>query len=91
MFNGSRFFHLLRKWKEDDKLNYIFILKEVMNHYFDSLVGTYPKSSPLIIHNASRFSISDIAYVLSSVGYYNYSIEYCGSTNDVTVTLRNSL
>lgn len=90
MFNGSRFFHLARKWKEEGKdLSYFFILQKVMDHYFGSIAG-YNKSYELIIDNP-YCSIPTIAFVLDSVGYHDYSIETETLVGKVRVILRNPL
>ncbi len=91
MFNGSRFFHLLRKWKEDDESDYISILKDVMDHYFDSLAGTCIDSSKLKVRSGSCYGFAKISYVLDKVGYHNYSVEFPKGKGIAIVTLRNSL
>ena len=89
MFNGSRFFHLLRKWKKTTITPSVtIILKDVMNHYYDSLAGT-ADSSKLIIHRGAHLGKHSICYVLDAVGYRNYSIEY--KHGDAIVTLSNTL
>ena len=90
MFNGSRFFNLARKWKKEGKdSTYFFILEAVMTHYFGSIAG-YRNKSQLVINGA--YSYDEIDFILSSVGYYNYSIlpndPVVGKT---TVIFRNSL
>ena len=72
MFNGSRFFNLARKWKEEDKDSiYFFILQDIMDHYFGSIAG-YQQPHMLVIKKVD--SIADISFVLDAVGYSNYSI-----------------
>lgn len=72
MFNGSRFFNLARKWKAEGKdSTYFFILEAVMTHYFGSIAG-YRNKHKLVIDG--EYPHTDIAFVLDSVGYYNYSI-----------------
>lgn len=89
MFNGSRFFNLAKKWKEAGMTPKQFlILKDVMNHYYDSLTGA-TNSSELTIYRGACFGEVAIKYVLDSVGYKNYSISY--RYGDAIVTLRNSL
>ena len=89
MFNGSRFFNLAKKWKEADMTPKQFlILKDVMNHYYDSLTGA-TDSSELIIHRGAYFGDVSIKYVLDSVGYKNYSISY--RHGNAIVKLSNSL
>lgn len=89
MFNGSRFFHLARKWKKEGKdASYFFILQDVMDHYFGSIAG-YHKSYNLVIKGS--YPIATIAFVLDSVGYHNYTIDTGSLTGKVRVTLRNSL
>ena len=87
MFNGSRFFSLLRTWKNEEKNDYIRILRTVMNHYFDSISGKQ-MADKLTIRGA--FSVPDIAYVLDRVGYHGYSIN-TSEPGVAYVTLRNSL
>lgn len=86
MFNGSRFFNLLRKWKAEDKDNYILILHDVMDHYFGSIAG-YKKGRLKI---EGGFSATDIAYVLDCVGYHGYSID-ASEPGVAYVILRNTL
>ena len=88
MFNGSRFFHLLRKWEAEGQDTYIRILREVMDHYFDSIAG-YQKGNMLKIEG--YFYANSIAYVLDCVGYHSYSIEICSDQGKAFVTLRNTL
>lgn len=86
MFNGSRFFNLLRKWKDEDKKNYILILHDVMDDYFDRVAG-YKKDK---LEIKGYFPTSDIMYVLDSVGYHNYTIDR-SEAEVIYVTLRNTL
>ena len=84
MFNGSRFFNLARKWREENKDPLYFrILQDVMNHYFGSIIGY--QSNVLIIKGAQF--ITDISFVLDAVGYYNYSIEGTNLAGDTIVIL----
>lgn len=87
MFNGSRFFNLLRKWKGDpSKCTQIYILQDVMNHYFDSLAGHTNSNT---IRLSKEYFTIDIAIVLDAVGYFNYSIG--SDKKNKIVTLRNNL
>lgn len=89
MFNGSRFFNLARKWKEEGKdITYFFILQDVMDHYFGSIAG-YNESYELVIKG--HYPIADISFVLDAVGYSNYSIEPDAIIGKTVVTLRNTL
>ena len=89
MFSGSRFFNLAKKWKEFHVVpRDLLILKDVMNHYYDSLIG-FADSSELIIHRGGCMSESSIKNVLESVGYKKYSIKY--RNGDAIITLTNSL
>lgn len=88
MFNGSRFFHLLRKWKAEGEDTYIRILQDVMDHYFGSIAG-YKEEKQLEIQG--YYFSADIAYVLDRVGYSNYSIGPCSDLGLTLVTLRNTL
>lgn len=88
MFNGSRFFNLLRKWEEDDKKDYISILRIVMNHYFDSIAGCVQANKLKI---EGYFRLSDIVVVLDSVGYHCYTIDTSSEAGVAYVTLRNTL
>lgn len=87
MFNGSRFFNLLRKWKNEDKNDCILILHAVVDHYFGTIAGY--TTGPLKIEG--YFSVTDIDYVLDSVGYSNYSLDRMSEPGVTYVTLRNSL
>ncbi len=90
MFNGSRFFNLARKWKEQDMSPMHFkILQAVMDHYFGCITG-YCKKELLEIDNAS-YPVIAIAFVLDSVGYSNYSIERFEEIGKTLVYLRNTL
>ena len=76
MFNGSRFFHLARKWKEtDDDTIYpahFSILQAVMDHYFGCITGNCTKR---LLEIDGLYSTADISFVLDSVGYHNYTIQ----------------
>ena len=90
MFSGSRFFNLAKKWKElGETPTQFLILKDVMNHYYDTLTGATDDSAELIIHRGDYMSEHAIKNVLDSVGYKNYSIRY--KHGDAIVTLRNSI
>lgn len=87
MFNGSRFFNLLRKWKDEDKNDYILILHDVMDDYFGRVAG-YKKGKLKI---EGYFGVDDISHVLDCVGYHNYSIDRLSEPGVTYVTLRNDL
>lgn len=89
MFNGSRFFSLARKWKKEGRNpTYFFILKDVMDHYFGSLVSD-SDSYELIING--KYPVADISSVLDAVGYRNYSIELGSIVGKTVVKLQNTL
>lgn len=89
MFNGSRFFHLARKWKEEGKdASYFYILQDVMDHYFGSIAG-YHKSYNLVIKE--MYPATTIAFVLDAVGYHDYTIDSKSLIGKVRVILRNTL
>jgi len=88
MFNGSRFFNLLRTWEDNDEKDYISILRIVMNHYFDSIAGS-ANANRLIIKG--YFFPDTIMHVLDSVGYHNYSLDRSSEPGVTYVTLRNTL
>lgn len=93
MFNGSRFFNLARKWKEEETEDiytaHFRILQSVMDHYFGCIAG-YCKKQLLEI-DGSFYSIDDISFVLDEVGYYNYSIHRFEKIGKTLVFLRNTL
>lgn len=91
MFNGSRFFNLARKWKEQDGVDttHLRILQAVMNHYFGCIAGDC--NSQLLEINTTDYPVISIALVLDAVGYYNYSIERNHKIGKTLVTLRNTL
>ena len=89
MFNGSRFFYLARKWKKENKdSNYLFILQDVMNHYFGSIVG---ERKPYELSIKGEYSIADISFVLDDIGYSDYSIENPDLAGNRIVILRKKL
>lgn len=90
MFNGSRFFNLARKWKEDDYTPMHFhILQAVMDHYFGCIAGDC--NSQLLEINTTDYPVISIAFVLDSVGYSHYSIERNHEIGKTLVILRSTL
>lgn len=98
MFNGSRFFNLARKWKKENEegkwIKYLpmhfFILQAIMDHYFGCIAG-YRNYDKHLLEFDSLYPTTEVAFVLNSVGYYNYSIEKFEKIGKTSVTLRNTL
>ena len=89
MFDGNLFFDLAKKWKEDNEdTARLLILKDVMGHYFDTIVN-FTTQSELILKG--RYSKEDIRFVLDAVGYKDYLIEDRNAFGNTVVILRNQL
>lgn len=70
MFNGSQFFSLLRTYYNANEIEYIHILKIIMNYYFDSQYMRIPK----LIKFPENYNIRSIKTVMTEVGYSVTSI-----------------
>lgn len=89
MFDGNLFFDLAKKWKENNEdTTRLLILKEVMGHYFDTIVN-FSIQSELILKG--KYSKEDIIFVLCAVGYKDYLIEDRNAFGNTVVILRNQL
>lgn len=90
MIDERIFFDLARKWKEEKQnQHYFFILEDVVSHYLRCIDG-YRDIQELAIHGA-HYTNNEIAFVLDTVGYSNYTIKKADQTGTIFVILRNQL
>lgn len=95
MFNGSRFFNLARKWKNEEEEGkdicpmHFHILQATMDHYFGCIAGDCKKQ--LLEIDSAFYPVDEISFVLDAVGYHNYTIQRFEEVGKTLVYLRNTL
>lgn len=73
----SRFTVLIKRWGAEKKFNYLNILQQIINHYFNTVA--YPNVDKSVLKITGHYSTTDITYVLEAVGYSNFDIYATGN------------